>query len=158
MQQTQGYINQPMSVPLIIQPPQEQPGQKYAKVYFGLGITQLVMGILSLGIAITALCMGSNYYSNYYFDTGAGIWCGVFFLICGILGCISGQKPGKCIIVASMVMTIISAVIATTMLSLETTSALLVDPYGYEYGSSGYQYGTSYSVFNFKTAFTLVGV
>ncbi|XP_006820852.1 uncharacterized protein LOC102802982 [Saccoglossus kowalevskii] len=72
-----------------------------------LSIVQIIVGSLSLVFGITSIvvgCVGS--YS------GIGIWCGIFFIVTGSLGCITSMKFTNCWIITSMVMCIVAATLS----------------------------------------------
>merc|ERR1711934_1231248 len=86
-----------------------------------LGIIHIIFGLISLGIEITNLVVDN-------LSVATGIWTSVFFFSGGLA--IGGARSGnKCLVVATLVMAIISAVSAGILLIL--SSILLVSSYRY---------------------------
>merc|ERR1712062_412539 len=69
-----------------------------------LGIIHIVFGLISLGIEITNLVVDGNG------NVATGIWTSVFFFISGGLAIGGARSGNKCLVVATLVMAIISAV------------------------------------------------
>ncbi|XP_070536822.1 uncharacterized protein [Ptychodera flava] len=89
------------------------------KTVAGIGITQIILGLASISAGIVAI-------PNYclYHEGGVGIWCGVFIIVTGALGCLPACKKSTGPIVASMVLSIINAtVFCPTLLILSSISA-----------------------------------
>ena len=62
--------------------------QRYsASLVLGLGIVHLTLGVLSAGFAILALFIEQE--ANKY---ACGLWAGVMYMICGILGVLSYSR------------------------------------------------------------------
>merc|ERR1712141_667710 len=116
----------PHQVIYIVQAAKEKVNIKDAynvKVATVLGIIHIIFGLISLGIEITNLVVDGNG------NVATGIWTSVFFFISGGLA-IGGARSGyKCLVVATMVMAITSAVSAGILLIL--SSILLVSSYRY---------------------------
>ncbi|XP_022100745.1 uncharacterized protein LOC110984660 [Acanthaster planci] len=91
------------------------PNTSYKKVpgLMGLSIVHIVLGSLSTLLGIVAIIIRCS--SSY---AGWGIWSGlVFFLLTGILGLVAGyQKNNRCMVIAVMVMSILTAVAACQLL------------------------------------------
>merc|ERR1712088_573654 len=68
-----------------------------------LGIIHIIFGLISLGIEITNLVVYSD-------SVATGIWTSVFFFISGGLAIGGARSGNKCLVVATLVMAIISAV------------------------------------------------
>ncbi|XP_071476450.1 uncharacterized protein [Diadema antillarum] len=84
------------------------------------GWVQLTCSILCLALGIAQLVVGSSVSI-----VGYGIWSGIlFFLPTGILGVVSHNK-NTCVIVSYMVMSIISSLVALSVLGLGFTSVLI---------------------------------
>merc|ERR1712076_85831 len=88
-----------------------------------LGIIHIIFGLISLGIEITNLVVDGNG------NVATGIWTSVFFFISGGLAIGGARSGNKCLVVATLVMAIISAVSAGILLIL--SSILLVSSYRY---------------------------
>merc|ERR1712083_923132 len=78
-----------------------------------LGIIHIIFGLISLGIEITNLVVYSD-------SVATGIWTSVFFFISGGLAIGGARSGNKCLVVATLVMAIISAVSAGILLILST--------------------------------------
>jgi len=87
-----------------------------------LGIIHIIFGLISLGIEITNLVVDN-------LSVATGIWTSVFFFISGGLAIGGARSGNKCLVVATLVMAIISAVSAGILLILSTI--LLVSSYRY---------------------------
>merc|ERR1712062_843929 len=87
-----------------------------------LGIIHIIFGFISLGIEITNLVVDN-------LSVATGIWTSVFFFISGGLAIGGARSGNKCLVVATLVMAIISAVSAGILLILSTI--LLVSSYRY---------------------------
>merc|ERR1712110_877436 len=92
------------------------------KVATVLGIIHIIFGLISLGIEITNLVVDN-------LSVATGIWTSVLFFISGGLAIGGAQNGNKCLVVATLVMAIISAVSAGILLILSTI--LLVSSYRY---------------------------
>merc|ERR1712061_477248 len=95
------------------------------KVATVLGIIHIIFGLISLGIEITNLVVDGNG------NVATGIWTSVFFFISGGLAIGGARSGNKCLVVATLVMAIISAVSAGILLIL--SSILLVSSYRYSF-------------------------
>uniref|UniRef100_H2XM61 MARVEL domain-containing protein n=1 Tax=Ciona intestinalis TaxID=7719 RepID=H2XM61_CIOIN len=115
------------------------PGAKYAKIYRSLGISQLILGTLSVFFAIAALLINST-ASSYMVEVGSGIWCGFFFLLAGGISMHAATKPYSCKIIAGMVLCIFAALFASVLTIISIVYALQYDTqymYYNNYSSSG---------------------
>ena len=86
-----------------------------------LGVVHIICGIIALSSDIVVMVDDSN------FSLAAGIWTSVFFFISGGLAIGGARSGNKCLVVATMVMAIISAVCAGALL---IQSAILVTIFG----------------------------
>jgi len=114
MEQQSGEANASHQVIYIIEAPKEKVNIKDAynvKAATVLGIIHIVCGFISLGSDIAGWVNG-----NFYFCTG--IWNSIFFFVCGGLAIGGARSGNKCLVVATMVMTIISSVNAGILLIL----------------------------------------
>merc|ERR1712076_89854 len=82
-----------------------------------LGIIHIIFGLISLAFEITNLVVGNV-------SVATGIWTSVFFFISGGLAIGGARSGNKCLVVATLVMAIISAVSAGILLILSTISGL----------------------------------
>ncbi|ELT93110.1 hypothetical protein CAPTEDRAFT_223887 [Capitella teleta] len=92
----------------------------------GLGIVQITLGILSIIFHIPTIV--------YHFGTfmiGHGIWCGIFYIIAGGLTLGAVKNKNKCMIVASLTLSIIASVAASVQVSLGIVGGILSDDYWY---------------------------
>ena len=88
-----------------------------------LGIAHIICGIIAFSCEIDVVVS----LSGPRFTVGAGIWSSVFFFISGGLAIGGAMSGRKCLVVATMVMAIISAVCAGALL---IQSAILVSIFG----------------------------
>merc|ERR1712141_451802 len=84
-----------------------------------LGIIHIIFGLISLGFEISNLVVDN-------LSVATGIWTSVFFFISGGLAIGGARSGNKCLVVATLVMAIISAVILLIL-----SSILLVSSYRY---------------------------
>merc|ERR1712154_31862 len=112
----------PHQVIYIIQAPKEKVNIKDA--YNIKAATAL--GLIALGSDIAGIVNG-----NMSFATG--IWTSVFFFISGGLAIGGARSGNKCLVVATMVMAIISAVSAGILLIMSSISLSVFNSYSYRY-------------------------
>jgi len=93
------------------------------KTILGLSVFMLVAGILSMLFQIAMICMAQGSrrsYRHYIAFIGQGIWCGIFPTIAGGVGIASAKKPSKCVIIALMVLSILSAAMTIPNLTFDS--------------------------------------
>jgi len=108
----QGEPNASHQVIYIIQAPKEKVNIKDAynvKAATVLGVIHILCGFIALGAEIAGLVDGN-------FSVGTGIWTSVLFFVSGGLAIGGARSGNKCLVVATMVMAIISAVSAAILL------------------------------------------
>uniref|UniRef100_H2YPN0 Uncharacterized protein n=1 Tax=Ciona savignyi TaxID=51511 RepID=H2YPN0_CIOSA len=124
------------STPVVMSNPAvRSPGNMaYSKAFRILGIIQILLGTLSIitWSYVLAFAMSEFYYDVFAF-IACGIWCGIFFLVAGILATVSSEEPNNCKIIAGMVMSILAAIFAVVMLAIESIGAAIVPSLAYEY-------------------------
>ncbi|XP_077868648.1 membrane-spanning 4-domains subfamily A member 4A-like [Saccoglossus kowalevskii] len=86
----------------------------------GLGITQIFIGIACLALGIVTLLEKCAVY-----QISAPIWCGVFFLITGVIGCLSSRKKTNATIIASLVLSILSSSLGVIIMIYSELFALI---------------------------------
>ena len=131
--------NAPHQVVYIIQAPKEKVNIKDAyniKAATALGVIHIICGFISLGSDIAGMV-------DDYMSLATGIWTSVFFFISGGLAIGGARSGNKCLVVATMVMAIISAISAGILLII---SAIYLNFFGYgsyyrSYGVSPVSYG-----------------
>lgn len=75
-----------------------------------LGITQIIIGIVSVGCGIGA---AAGLHKNWVNGGGYAIWGGIWIIITGILGVSSASNPNnRCLVGTSMAFNIVSTVIS----------------------------------------------
>merc|ERR1712062_723060 len=91
-----------------------------------LGIIHIIFALISLGIEITNLVIDN-------LSVATGIWTSVLFFISGGLAIGGARSGNKCLVVATMVMSIISALVAGSLIftSAEHLSFLDANPNKY---------------------------
>ncbi|XP_070576382.1 membrane-spanning 4-domains subfamily A member 4A-like [Ptychodera flava] len=85
---------------------------------FLLGGTTVALGI----VAIVIECVSS--------EIGCGIWCGVFFMVSGLLGLISASKKTNGLIITSMVLSVVSASLFAPVLLSASVAMIFQEEYG----------------------------
>merc|ERR1711971_528532 len=129
----------PHQVIYIIQAPKEKVNIKDAyntKAATALGVIHIICGFISLGSDIAGMV-------DDYMSLATGIWTSVFFFISGGLAIGGARSGNKCLVVATMVMAITSAISAGILLII---SAIYLNFFGYgsyyrSYGVSPVSYG-----------------
>ncbi|XP_078481371.1 uncharacterized protein LOC100175852 [Ciona intestinalis] len=115
------YTTQPVVYP--VEP--DLPGKKYKTTYSVLGGLQIVIGVLSIILSAVVLVNASAFLnqtgqpqpsvtsaSSYvYSGIGSGLW----YIVAGILGVVSGRRPSSCPITGALVITIFAAIAAASM-------------------------------------------
>merc|ERR1712018_17736 len=118
--------NTPHQVIYIIQAPKDKVNIKDVyniKAATALGIIHIICGLIALGSDIAGMV-------NEQFAFATGIWTSVFFFVSGGLAIGGARSGNKCLVVATMVMSIISAVSAGILLIM---SALALEFFGNRY-------------------------
>jgi len=118
--------NAPHQVIYIIQAPKEKVDIKDAyniKAATALGIIHIICGFIALASDIAGMVT-----NNFSFATG--IWTSILFFVSGGLAIGGARSGNKCLVVATMVMSIISAVSAGILLIM---SAISLQIFGYHY-------------------------
>jgi len=85
------------------------------KAVLGMSIAMIIAGALSAILQILVMLRSHS--------IGQGIWCGVFFIITGGLGVAAARKPSDCSIIALMVFSITSAVLAVPRMVFDAFGA-----------------------------------
>jgi len=119
----------------VVEAPNEKANLKdacYTKAATVLGVLHIICGVISLGAESAFLD------SKYSIGVGAGIWTAVFFFISGALSIGGAQSGNKCLVVATMVMSIISAVLAVNLIGLSSTWLAHINAYRYTSYNNGY--------------------
>lgn len=92
---------------------------RHKNALFRMGITECVMGGLSLVFAIATISMdltgtGSPHalFNSVALFTyiSPGLWCGIFILVTGILGVRAKKNPSGCVYSANMALSIVTAI------------------------------------------------
>jgi len=126
----------PHQVIYIIQAPKEKVDIKDAyniKAATALGVIHIICGLIALGADIAVMVDGHMSFAS-------GIWTSVFFFISGGLAIGGARSGNKCLVVATMVMAIISAVSAGILLIMSSISLSVLNQYSYGYRNH-YDYG-----------------
>lgn len=109
--------------------------KKPTKVPFHLGITNCVLGLISIVLSAAAMSLPSNiFHGDWRYNilgTGEGVWCGIFAIATGILGILTEARPSVSIYTLSGVLGILSAIISLVGFSLSVLGVLV-------YGSTLY--------------------
>ncbi|XP_078495901.1 uncharacterized protein LOC113474905 [Ciona intestinalis] len=103
------------------------PNQLYSKEFKIIGVTQIMVGTLSIMTWVYALTLAvSTRTSDVFVYISAGIWAGIFFLIAGILAVVSSVKPNNRNVGAGMTMAIFAAIFAMAMFGIEAAGAGII--------------------------------
>merc|ERR1712038_1691035 len=119
----------PHQVIYIIQAPKEKVNIKDVyniKAATALGVIHIICGLIALGSDIAGMVNG-----KMSLVTGTGVWTSVFFFISGGLAIGGARSGNKCLVVATMVMAIISAVSAGILLIMSSISLSVFGQYSY---------------------------
>ena len=106
------------------------------KIVTILGVLQLVCGALTFGLELLGLQLGAT-------SLGTGLWVSLFFCVSGGLTVAGARAGTKCLVVATMVMTIISAITTVILLLMSGIVMVLDNSHGDHYYSS-YDYDYDY--------------
>jgi len=122
--------NHEKDIVIVMDSGRQQPKDRYRKTSVKiLSIMHVVCGVLSCLVGIFKLILHSSLYNPYrrmpFYTIGEGIFCGIPFLITGILGLISLKKTSYCKITAFLVFSIISSIFGLILI-LITVSLLHV--------------------------------
>jgi len=117
----------------------KQEKQFAKKTSKNLAILQMVLGAVSIfcqiGIIIERHVENDEYYNqnsyyrryySYHIITGEGIYCGIFFIIAGILGVVASRKSTTCNISAFLVLSIIASLFAATQFIFSVINTIIV--------------------------------
>ncbi|XP_039274209.2 uncharacterized protein LOC120348148 [Styela clava] len=130
----QGQVTLPPQQATTTSTPQTKPREKYKLVLYRLGVTEIVLGLLSVVLCIVTLLIASTkktfaYHSSrnnitcYYWYTinysmayaSHGIWCGAIVIASGILGFKVRRKPSICLYNANMAVSIVTSCFMATL-------------------------------------------
>jgi len=107
-------------VPMPITSQQRKKREYASRVAIGLGTTQILLGTAAIGLGIAEICVEAALYM-----LGMALWCGVFFIVSGSIEIASGKTRRRCLIMACMVLSILSAVACAAMLAMYTFAVML---------------------------------
>merc|ERR1712038_102290 len=116
---------------------EKQFAKKTSKI---LAIIQIVLGAVSIfcqiGIIIERHVENNEYYNqnrsdywryySHHIITGEGVYCGISFIIAGILGVVASRKSTTCNISAFLVLSIIASLFAATQFIFSVINTSLV--------------------------------
>ncbi|XP_077993585.1 uncharacterized protein LOC144447435 [Glandiceps talaboti] len=133
-----GFIHQPPTSVQIIQQPSlstqpnngERPGFAH-RVAAGLGICEIIIGVLAIILGSVTIVNESGMYF-----VGSPIWCGVLMILTGVFGVTSAYFKTTCLIVTSMVLSILSASLSPSLLGIASASMNWIDDCDYFWQSS----------------------
>jgi len=90
-----------------------------------LGVTQIVLGLLVIAAQIVVLAV----YNIFFNSISQGIWCGVAFIVCGVIGIVAGKRRTSRWITAHLVLCIFACIFAFAIIALSALTSV------YNYGS-----------------------
>nr|CAB3264021.1 membrane-spanning 4-domains subfamily A member 8 [Phallusia mammillata] len=107
--------------------PAPEKTKKHMKIFKILGIIELVVGLISIVCGVIVASTPTGYYSVFVWGTnGAGVWCGVFFLVAGVLGVVSARKCEPCPVIGGMVMSIFSSLAGGVLVGLAIPAVMTI--------------------------------
>jgi len=118
-----------------------------------LGVVHIICGIISFSCEIDVLVWASRGIPG---TLGTGIWTSVFFFISGGLAIGGAQSGKKCLVTATMVMAIISAVCAGVLLIMSAIFLSVTGGRAYPYSYSNYHYGSQIYYINKVPSYSLL--
>nr|XP_002129776.1 uncharacterized protein LOC100186658 [Ciona intestinalis] len=90
--------------------------KKYKKIMVGLCISETVLGSISILLGIVLACFSSS---------GAGIWCGIWILVAGILGIVASRKrTTPCLINCHMGFAITASVFSAIQVTVASVQSI----------------------------------
>ena len=131
----------PHQVIYIIQAPKEKVDIKDAyniKAATALGVIHIICGFIALGSDIAGMVTRPLHGHT---GPATGIWTSVFFFVSGGLAIGGARSGNKCLVVATMVMAIISAISAGILLIMSSIFLQILGYRSYDYGVSPVSYG-----------------
>ncbi|XP_014662088.1 PREDICTED: proto-oncogene tyrosine-protein kinase receptor Ret-like [Priapulus caudatus] len=100
--------------PLTRTPPQVR---RIGRVTLALAVVQIVLGLLAIILESVALWIYTRFsYQIDYAPLGTGVWCGLFFVVAGLIGVITARNETKCRVISFMVLSIIAACFAAILI------------------------------------------
>ena len=119
-----------------------------------LGVVHIICGIIAFSCEIDVLVWPSRGPPG---TLGTGIWTSMFFFISGGLAIGGAQSGKKCLVTATMVMAIISAVCAGVLLIMSAIFLSVTGGRAYSYSYSTYHYGSqNYYIINKVPSYSLL--
>jgi len=110
----------------------------------GLGITQVVIGVLCIIFNIVGIVLSVKHeaYNEFEFYVGYGMWPAVFFIIAGGFG-IGARSKNPCPVIAFMVMSIMAAIMVVFVIGfaaggIANVSETTNNPSDYTYYAGAY--------------------
>ncbi|XP_002738619.1 uncharacterized protein LOC100375187 [Saccoglossus kowalevskii] len=82
---------------------------------------------ISLGVILISLGIASIIIECYISELGAPIWCGVFIVVTGVIGCWAANKQTRDVIITSSVMSLMATVLACTVLFVTSLVAITME-------------------------------
>ena len=121
-----------------------------------LGVVHIICGIIAFSCEIDVLVWATGRLPPG--TLGTGIWSSVFFFISGGLAIGGAQSGNKCLVVATLIMAIISAVSAGILLIMSAIFLPLHDYYSNydDYPTGSYNYYNYYNVKNTVPSMSLL--
>ena len=109
-----------------------------AKAATVLGVLHIICGVISLAAEIALLNVDSSWNSTIFFIMPGGPVSILFFFISGGLAIGGARSGNKCLVVATMVMSIISALVAGILLLISARYLNFLDDHPSYPGYPGY--------------------
>nr|XP_039274211.1 uncharacterized protein LOC120348150 [Styela clava] len=122
----QGQVTSPPQHATTTSTPRKKFRAKYKLVLYQLGVTEIVLGVLSVILFIFTLIIASTKTTYVYHDNDLGrtygpkidysitfashgIWCGAVVIASGMLGFEASRKPSACLYNANMIVSIVAS-------------------------------------------------
>ncbi|XP_008583836.1 PREDICTED: membrane-spanning 4-domains subfamily A member 8 [Galeopterus variegatus] len=129
--QPQGHLI-PGNPPGLVLNVNEQPAQKALKEGKALGVVQILIGLVHIGLGSILVTVLSGYYVPISFYGGFPFWGGIWFIISGSLSAAAENQPkSSCLLNGSVGLNIISAICSAVGIILLVTDISIISAYTY---------------------------
>ncbi|NP_001373295.1 transmembrane protein 176l.2 isoform X1 [Danio rerio] len=109
-----------------------------ANIHIGLGIVQMIIGVLNIAMGTLLMCLG--YYENMFYMGQGPFWIGGVVLGIGVVCILVAKFPSSCLLIIGMLLNMISAGLAIAAIVLYAKDL----SYGHDQYCRSYYYYQSY--------------